>query len=262
MKERKLTNEQLADMLYDAEKSCEAMDAISDLEPEVNLEDAYAIQLMNVSRALKDGEIVSGRKIGLTSKAMQELLGIAEPDYGHLYASTEVKNSGIISMKNAIRPKVEGEIAFVLKEGLSGPGITVEDVYKATDYVCASIEIVDSRIRDWKIKLVDTVADNGSSSMYVLGDTKVKAEDISLADISMTLYKNGEVVNTGTGEAVLGNPAISVAWLVNKLHEFGTVLNKGEVILSGAITAAPEAQAGDSFECVFSGLGSVKVNFI
>lgn len=262
MKERKLTNEQLAEMLYDAAKRCKAMDAISDLEPEVNLEDAYAIQLMNVSRALKDGEIVSGRKIGLTSKAMQELLGIAEPDYGYLYVSTEVKNSGTISMKNAIRPKVEGEIAFVLKEDLRGPGVTVEDVYRATDYVCASIEIVDSRIRDWKIKLVDTVADNGSSSMYILGDTKVKTEDISLTDISMTLYKNGEVVNTGTGEAVLGNPAISVAWLANKLYEFGAELNKGEVILSGAITAAPEAHTGDRFECAFSGLGIVNVNFI
>lgn len=260
--QRNFTNEQLSKMLYGALKSRIPMDVISEIDREVTVDDAYDIQLINVKRALEDGEIISGKKIGLTSKGMQDLLGITEPDYGHLYASTEVQNNGTVNMDTqAIRPKVEGEIAFVLKESLNGPNVTVEDVYKATDYVCASIEIVDSRIKDWKIKLVDTIADNGSSSLYVLGDNKVKFDNLSLPDIEMTLYRNGEVVNKGTGKDVLGNPAISVAWLANKLYEYGVHLNKGEVILSGAFTASPEAFKGDVFECVFSELGNVKVEF-
>lgn len=259
---RKFTNEQLSVMLYDALKKQTTMDVITEIDSEVTVEDAYDIQLRNVKRSLEDGEIISGKKIGLTSKGMQELLGITEPDYGHLYASTEVKNGDTINMDTqAIRPKVEGEIAFVLKEDLKGPNVTIEDVYKKTDYVCAAIEIVDSRIKDWKIKLVDTIADNGSSSLYVLGDNKVKLNNLSLPDIEMTLYRNGEVVNNGTGKEVLGNPAISVAWLANKLYEYGVTLNKGEVILSGAFTASPEAFKGDVFECKFSELGSVKVEF-
>lgn len=258
---RNFTNEELSKMLYEALKSQKPIDVISDIDNEVTVEDAYDIQLLNVKRALEDGEIVTGKKIGLTSKGMQELLGISEPDYGHLYKSTEVKNGGTVDTKTLIRPKVEGEVAFVLKEDLKGPGITVEDVYKATEYICASIEIVDSRIKDWKIKLVDTIADNGSSALYILNDKKVKIDDVSLPDIRMTLYKNGEVVNSGTGKDVLGNPAISVAWLANKLCEYGITLKKGEVILSGAITASPEAFKGDMFECVFPELGNVKVEF-
>jgi 2-keto-4-pentenoate hydratase len=258
---RNFTNEKLSEMLYEALKTQKPIDVISEIDKEATVDDAYDIQLLNVKRALEDGETITGKKIGLTSKGMQELLGITEPDYGHLYASTEVKNGGTVDMNTVIRPKVEGEIAFVLKEDLKGPGVTLEDVYKATDYICASIEIVDSRIKDWKIKLVDTIADNGSSSMYILGDKKVKLNDVSLPDIEMTLYKNGEAVNSGTGKEVLGNPAVSVAWLANKLCQYGITLNKGEVILSGAITAAPEAFKGDKFECVFPQLGSVKVEF-
>lgn len=261
---RNFTNDQLSKMLYDALKSRIPMDVISEIDPTVTVDDAYNIQLINVKRALEDGELITGKKIGLTSKGMQDLLGITEPDYGHLYASTEVKNGCTVNMNTqAIRPKVEGEVAFVLKESLKGPNVTVEDVYNATDYVCASIEIVDSRIKDWKIKLVDTIADNGSSSLYVLGDKKVKLDNISLSltDIEMTLYRNNEAINKGTGKEVLGNPAKSVAWLANKLYEYGVTLNKGEVILSGAFTASPEAFKGDVFECVFSELGNVKVEF-
>lgn len=261
MTERKFTNEQLSKMLYDAMKTGVPIDKFSETDMAATAGDAYEIQLRNVKRALEDGEIISGKKVGLTSKPMQQLFGIDEPDYGHLYASTEVPNGGIIKMESLNKPKVEGEIAFVLKEDLVGPGITIDDVYNATDYVCASIEIVDTRFKDWKIKLVDTISDNGSSVLYVLGDKKVKINELSMLEIGMTLYRNGEVINKGTGADVLGNPAISVAWLANKLHEFGVKLNKGDVILSGAITAAPEATAGDVFECMFSDLGSVKVEF-
>jgi 2-keto-4-pentenoate hydratase len=261
MTERKFTNEQLSKMLYEAMKTGIPIDKFSETDIAATAEDAYEIQLRNVKRALEDGEIISGKKIGLTSKPMQQLFGIDEPDYGHLYASTEVPSGGIIKMETLNKPKVEGEIAFVLKEDLAGPGVTIEDVYRATDYLCASIEIVDTRFKDWKIKLVDTISDNGSSVLYVLGDIKVKLDELSLPEIEMTLQRNGEVINKGTGADVLGNPAISVAWLANKLHEFGVKLNKGDVILSGAITAAPEAFSGDKFECSFSGLGSVKVDF-
>lgn len=249
-----------AEKLYNALAGCEPIDVLSDTYPELTVEDAYEIQLMNVKRYVGEGEIISGRKIGLTSKPMQELLGISEPDYGHLYESMN-KKDGIVFMKDVIAPKAEGEIAFVLKEDLAGPDVTVEDVYRATDYVMAAIEIVDSRIKEWKIKLVDTVADNGSSSCYVLSGNKVKLDDVSLTDIEMTVYKNGERVNSGKGSDVLGNPAVSIAWLANKLFKYGITLKKGELILSGAITAAPSASENDVFDFEFCQLGNVKVTF-
>lgn len=262
MVKRNFTNEELSEMLYKAQKTQTTIDIISEIDSGLTIDDAYDIQLLNVKRALGDGEIITGKKIGLTSKGMQDLLGITEPDYGHLYASMGVENGGRVFIDSqGIRPKVEGEVAFILKEDLKGPGVSLEDVYKATDYICASIEIVDSRIKDWKIKLVDTIADNGSSSLYVLGDAKVKLDKLSLPDIEMTLYKNGEEVNRGKGSDVLGNPAASVAWLANKLCEYGIYLKKGEIVLSGAFTASPEAFKGDIFECQFTELGSVKVEF-
>lgn len=258
--DKETIKKEAAEKLYSALSGSKPIDVLSDTYPELTVEDAYEIQLMNVKRYIDEGEIISGRKIGLTSKPMQELLGINEPDYGHLYESMN-KKDGIVFMKDVIAPKVEGEIAFVLKEDLVGPDVTVEDVVRATDYVMASIEIVDSRIKEWKIKLVDTVADNGSSSCYVLSDKKVKLDNLSLADIELTVYKNGEKVNSGKGEDVLGNPAVSVAWLANKLYNYGVTLKKGEVILSGAITAAPVASKNDVFEFEFSQLGNVKVTF-
>lgn len=261
MTKRNYSNEQLSKMLYDAIKTGKPMEVISELEGFVAVKDAYEIQLKNVARALEDGEVISGKKIGLTSKPMQELFGIDEPDYGHLYKSTEVPNGGVVLSETLNKPKVEGEIAFILNTDLMGPGVTTEDVYKATEYVCPAIEIVDTRYKDWRIKLVDTIADNGSSVLYIMGDNKFKIDEVSLTEIKMTLLKDGILINEGTGADVLGNPAVAVAWLANKLHEFGVKLNKGDVILSGAITAAIEAAKGDSFECNFGELGSVKVDF-
>ena len=257
---KELVRKEAAEKLYDALADREPIDVISETYPGLTVEDAYEIQLMNVKRYLYEGKSITGKKIGLTSKPMQELLGITEPDYGHLYEDMD-KKDGIIYMDDVIAPKAEGEIAFVLKEDLIGPNVTIEDVYRATDYVMASIEIVDSRIMDWKIKLVDTVADNGSSSCYVLGSNKVKLDNISLPDIEMTVYKNGEKIDFGKGSNVLGNPAESVAWLANKLCQFGVILNKGEIILSGAITAALKAEKNDVFDFVFNHLGSVKAEF-
>ncbi len=255
-------NKEHADLLYSGLKNNKTIPPLSETNPNLTVEDAYDIQLINVMRSIGDGELISGKKIGLTSKGMQELLNISEPDYGHLYKSMEVLNGGSISMDKVIRPKVEGEIAFVLKKDLVGPNVTLQDVYEATDYICGSIEIVDSRIEDWKIKLVDTIADNGSSAFYVLGDKRIPAGEIDLNEIEMTLFKNGELVNSGKGREVLGNPAKGVVWLANKLYEFGVILKEGEVILSGAFTASPEAFRGDKFQCSFTGLGSVEVSFL
>jgi 2-keto-4-pentenoate hydratase len=228
----------------------------------LDVEDAYRIQLETIRRKTQAGLLVSGKKIGLTSKAMQELLGVDEPDYGHLLDTMKIENDGCISSLRLIQPKVEAEVAFILRKDLHGPNITVDDVIEATDYVVASIEVVDSRVKDWEIKLSDTVADNASSGLYILGDSKIHLSEIDLPSIQMSLYKNGEFINQGTGEAVLGNPATCVAWLANKLHRFKGSLNAGEVILSGALSAAIEAKPGDRFTADFGEkLGRVSVNF-
>ncbi|MFJ7469543.1 2-keto-4-pentenoate hydratase [Peribacillus frigoritolerans] len=230
--------------------------------PDLDVEDAYRIQLETIRRKTQAGLLISGKKIGLTSKAMQEVLGVDEPDYGHLLDVMEIENDGCISSLRLIQPKVEAEVAFILRKDLHGPHITVDDVIEATDYVVAAIEVVDSRVKDWEIKLPDTVADNASSGLYILGDSKIHLSEIDLPSIQMSLYKNGESINQGTGEEVLGNPATCVAWLANKLHRFKGSLNAGEVILSGALSAAIEAKPGDRFTADFGEkLGRVSVNF-
>ena len=250
----------IADDLFEASQTHLCLDPLTQTYPDLTLHDAYGIQLTNVSRLLSMGETISGKKIGLTSRSMQDLLGVHEPDYGHLFASMDMKD-GIVPHKRLIQAKVEAEIAFILKEDLVGPNVTVDDVLNATDYVVAALEIVDSRIKDWKIKLIDTVSDNASCGVYVLSKKQVKLDAIDLINESMSLYKNGEFVNQGTGKAVLDNPAYCVAWLANKMSDMGVILKKGEVILSGALSAMVSAQAGDRFEAQFSTLGSVSVTF-
>ncbi|MES1040945.1 2-keto-4-pentenoate hydratase [Peribacillus simplex] len=245
-----------------AEKTGIGISAPTSEITDLDVEDAYQIQLETIRRKIQSGLEVSGKKIGLTSKAMQEVLGVDEPDYGHLLDGMKVENDGCISSSRLIQPKVEAEVAFILKKDLHGPHITVDDVIDATDYVVASIEVVDSRVMDWKIKLPDTVADNASSGLYILGNRKIHLSEIDLPSIQMSLYKNGDFMNQGTGEAVLGNPAACVAWLANKLHRFKGSLKAGEVILSGALSAAIEAKAGDHFSADFGEkLGKVSVYF-
>ncbi|TVX78130.1 2-keto-4-pentenoate hydratase [Peribacillus simplex] len=245
-----------------AEKTGIGISAPTSEIPDMDVEDAYQIQLETIRTKIQSGQEVSGKKIGLTSKAMQEVLGVNEPDYGHLLDGMKIENNGCISSLRLIQPKVEAEVAFILKKDLHGPNITVADVSEATDYVVASIEVVDSRVMDWEIKLQDTVADNASSGLYILGDRKIHLSEIDLPSIQMSLYKNGEFINQGTGEAVLGNPANCVAWLANKLYGFKGSLNAGEVILSGALSAAIEAKPGDRFSADFGEkLGKVSVNF-
>lgn len=252
--------ELIAKQLKMAEQSVIAGPQISVDYPDLELKDAYAIQLANIDYELARGHVITGKKIGLTSLAVLHMLGVNQPDFGHLLDSMEVQN-GIVPAGRLIQPKAEGEIAFVLKKDLSGPGVSVEDVLEATDYVCAAIEIVDSRVVDWKIGIVDTVADNASSGMYIVSDKRVDPKTIDLKKVRMEFYQNGEKKNEGIGSAALGDPAYCVAWLANTLSEFGVSLMAGEVILSGALSAMLPVEAGDEFRASFSELGDITVRF-
>lgn len=247
--------------LDEAQQQHVSIAPLTEQETNLSIDEAYFVQLRRIEEAVKAGDRISGKKIGLTSLAMQNLLGVDQPDYGHLLQSMHVENGETVSLKTLFQPKVEGEIAFVLKGDLVGPNIQIEDVYRATDYVVPSIEIVDSRIKDWKIKLEDTVADNASCGLYVLGEKQVKIDAIDLKGIHMQLLKNGQIVNGGKGTDVLGDPALCVAWLANKLHEYGVTLKAGEVILSGALSAAVVAEPGDTFTARFTDFGDVEVTF-
>ncbi len=234
---------------------------ITELDSNITVEEAYQVQLYTIQKKIEAGQRIVGKKIGLTSLAMQELLGVDQPDYGHLLDGMVVENGGQISLDRVLQPRVEAEIAFVLKKDLVGPRVTVMDVMQATDFVLPALEIVDSRIADWKIKLQDTIADNASSGLYVLGGKPLCVDQLDLAQVGMVFYKNGEIMNTGVGAAALGHPATCVAWLANKLFEFGINLKAGEVILSGALSAAVNAEPGDLFHARFAHLGEVSVRF-
>jgi 2-keto-4-pentenoate hydratase len=252
---------QFAKKLAEAEASKKGTDPLTSIEPSLSIKDAYQIQMENINKKVEQGQRIVGKKIGLTSLAMQNLLGVDEPDYGHLLDGMVIENGEIILMDQVLQPKVEGEIAFILEKELKGPNVTALDVLQATKYVVPALEIVDSRVQDWKIKLSDTIADNASSGLFVLGGKPTKIEDVDLAQIGMVLSKNGENINTGVGAAALGNPANCVAWLANKLSEFDITLGAGEVILSGALSAAVNAEAGDVFTAKFAHIGQVSVRF-
>lgn len=253
--------QELAQRLYEANFSLRAVAPLTEEDPSLTVDDAYAIQLANIRRVVSEGHVISGKKIGLTSPGIQQQLGVNEPDYGHLFAAMDCRD-GKIDTARLIQPKIEAEIAFILQESLPGGKVTAGDVRAATDYVVAAFEIVDSRIADWKIKLVDTVADNASSGRYVLGTKRLPISEIDLAAESMRLEKNGVPAGEGTGAAVLGDPCVAVAWLANRLWHYGVELKKGEIILSGAFSAAPAARRGDSFAAKFSTLGEVTAEFV
>ena len=254
--------QKVAQELYAAERGAYQISVVSQENPDMTVEDAYAIQLENVARRIADGEKLIGMKIGLTSRAMQQLLGVDVPDYGHLTDKMLLLEGQPCPVSELNQPKVEGELAFCLKKTLKGPGLTVADVYDATDYVVPALEIVDSRINDWRIKLVDTVADNGSSARLVVGGRMTPIHQVDMRLTGMNLEKNGELVNSGTTAEVWGNPAAAVAWLGNALAAYDIELKAGSIVLAGALTAALPAQAGDCFTASFCGLGSVSVKFV
>jgi 2-oxopent-4-enoate/cis-2-oxohex-4-enoate hydratase len=249
------------DELYDAFVACRAVRPLLEREPDITIEDAYKIQERFVARRLQAGETLIGKKIGATSKPVQEFLGVYQPDFGMLTSGMVYQEDDTIDLGTLIQPKAEAELAFVLKADLKGPGITAMDVIRATDYVLPCFEIVDSRITDWKIKIQDTVADNASCGVFVLGKTRGDPRVLDITLAGMVLEKNGEVFSTGVGAAVQGSPANAVAWLANTLGALGIPFKAGEVILSGSQSALVPVVDGDELVCTVGGLGSCRVKF-
>ena len=252
--------EQAADLLREAETSRVAVPPLVQTFPEIDVVDSYEIQLLNIRRRLAAGATVYGHKVGLSSKAMQEMMGVDEPDYGHLLSDMVL--SGPVQASRFLLPRVEVEVGFVLGEDLPGEGCTVDDVLRCTEFVAPAIELIDSRIADWKIGLFDTIADNASSCGVALGPERVKPDELDLKLIDATLEINGTQVAAGRSDAVLGDPAIAVAWLANKVASFGVRLEAGHVVLPGSCTRAYDVKPGDDVVARFSGLGSVSLSFI
>ena len=251
----------VADALREAEASRRPIPPLRETWPEIDVVDAYEIQLLNVRRRVEAGARVDGHKVGLSSHAMQEMMGVDEPDYGHLLSNMAVGSGEPVSAARYCYPRVEVEVGFVLGETLPGDGCTEADVVAATAYVAPAIELIDSRIRDWDIAIADTIADNASSAGYVLGPDRVRPQDVDLTKIEAVLTRNGEKVAEGRSDAVLGNPVTAVAWLANKVAAFGVTLEAGNVILPGSVHRAIDVRAGDEFSAELGGLGSVSLTF-
>ncbi len=254
--------ETLGQELFLAAKTRQVGEPLTARYPDMTAEDAYFIQQHMIGHYLDEGHRITGRKIGLTSKAMQSMFGVFEPDFGALLDMLAFNSGDEIPSGSLIQPKVEGEIAFLLKDELVGRKITARDVLDATAHVTAAIEVVDSRYRDWKISLPDTVADNASFGAYILGNEAIAPSNIDLRLVGMVLERNGEIVGTGAGAAAMGHPANCVAWLANKMNTLGTPLKAGDIVLSGALTAAVEARPGDHFRVQFDRLGEVSLSFV
>ena len=253
--------EQLGDELHQALQRRTPIEPLSQRYPQLSIADAYAIQQRMISHRLTAGERLVGKKIGVTSQAVMTMLGVNQPDFGHMLDGMAYGEGAVIEAASLIQPKAEGEIAFVLKHDLVGPGITAADVLRATEGVMPCFEIVDSRIRDWQIGIVDTVADNASCGAFVLGSRLVHPRDLDLITCGMVLEKNGAVVVTGAGAATMNSPVNAVAWLANTLGRLGIALRAGEVILSGALGAMVPVSRGDNLRVSIGGLGSCSVRF-
>ena len=253
--------EQLAADLAEAERTRAPMSPLTDAYPDIDVVDAYEIQLINIRRRLAEGATVVGHKVGLSSEAMQQMMGVDEPDYGHLLADMEVFEDAAVDAGRFLYPRVEVEVGFILADDLPGAGCTEDDVLAATAAFAPSIELIDTRITDWKIKLCDTIADNASSAGFILGAARVSPKDIDITAIDAVLTRNGEVVAEGRSDAVLGNPVTAVAWLARKVDSFGVRLRAGDIVLPGSCTRAIDVRPGDSFVADFAGLGSVRLSF-
>jgi 2-keto-4-pentenoate hydratase len=252
---------EVAAALVAAERDRLPIPPLRETWPDIDVVDAYEIQLLNIGRRVDAGVAVRGHKVGLSSRAMQEMMGVGEPDYGHLLADMAVADGGLVSAGRFCYPRVEVEVGFVLGAPLPGEGCTEDDVIAATEAVAPAIELIDSRIIDWDIQIADTIADNASSAGYVLGPDRVKPTELDLRAIDARLLRNGDEIATGRSDAVLGNPVTAVAWLARKVAAFGVTLDAGHVILPGSVHRAVDVRPGDDFEAVLDGLGSVRLSF-
>jgi 2-keto-4-pentenoate hydratase len=253
--------EEAAAALRQAEQTQVAIPPLVRTYPGIDVVDAYEIQLLNIRRRLEAGATVHGHKVGLSSRAMQEMMGVDEPDYGHLLSDMVYSEDEPIPTQSFLLPRVEVEVGFVLGDDLPGEGCTVEDVLRCTDFLAPAIELIDSRIEDWKIGLCDTISDNASSCGVILGKERVRPADLDLRAIDATLSINGAKVAEGRSDAVLGDPTVAVAWLANKVASFGVRLQKGHVVLPGSCTRAYDVTPGDHVVAEFAGLGSVSISF-
>ncbi len=251
----------LADRLFEAYTTGRPIAPLRDELGGAPIEAAYAIQEINTKRWLADGFRLVGRKIGLTAKSVQRQLGVTQPDYGMLFDRMAVLSGDDIPAGRLLQAKVEAEIAFVLERDLHAERLTMADVIGAVAYALPALEIVDSRIADWNIKMLDTVADNASSGLFVLGERPVRLADFDARLCGMTLSKNGESVSFGAGAAALGHPLNALLWLAEKMAAVGRPLGAGDVVLSGALGPMIAAHPADRFEARINGLGSVAVNF-
>ena len=255
------TRAELAADLAEAERTRVPMTPLTADHPDIDVVDAYEIQLINIRQRIAEGATVAGHKVGLSSKAMQEMMGVDEPDYGHLLADMEVFEDIPVQAAKYLFPRVEVEVGFILADDLPGAGCTEDDVLAATAAFVPAIELIDTRIKDWKIALCDTIADNASSAGWVLGPQRVSPKDIDITAIDAVLTRNGEVVAEGRSDAVLGNPVTAVAWLARKVDSFGVRLKAGDIVLPGSCTRAIDVRPGDAFTAEFAGLGSVRLSF-
>ena len=245
--------------LYDARRTRVPIPPFTDEDPTLGMADGYAIQRELIDLLLADGDRIVGHKVGLTSKPMQKMVGVDSPDYGPVLASTVYRDGDTIPASRFIAPKIEAEIVFVIGERLEGPGVTVTQAHAAIAGAVAAMEIVDSRIADWRIKLADTVADLASNGAMATSSRIVPITDIDPRLVGMTLTRNGELIDTGAGAAALGDPVAVVAWLANVLGGDGVALEPGHLIMTGALHAAVPMTPGDVFRAEFDRLGPITV---
>nr|WP_157267081.1 fumarylacetoacetate hydrolase family protein [Azohydromonas aeria] len=255
------TLQALGDELYDAWATNSVVEPLTSRVEGITIDDAYRIQLRTIERRVQGGERHVGKKIGLTAAVVQAAFGVDRPDFGHLLSGMSHNDGATIPAARFIQPKGEGELGFVLKRDLLGPGITNAHVLAATECVLPCFEIVDSRIRDWQIKVQDTIADNGSSAAFVIGDHAVDPRRVDLSTVGMVLEKNGEIIGTGAGAATLGHPLNAVTWLANALGAYGIPLKAGEVILAGSLSIMFPIAAGDHLRMTLGGVGSASCRF-
>ncbi|KPQ21287.1 MAG: 2-oxo-hept-3-ene-1,7-dioate hydratase [Rhodobacteraceae bacterium HLUCCA24] len=232
----------------------------SEMFPEIEIEDSYAISSMVAETRMREGARIVGHKIGLTSKAMQAASKIDEPDYGYIFDDLVLENGAKVPFESFCVPRVEPELTFVLKEPLQGPGVGLIDVMRATEYVVPSIEIIDARVTEPR-RIFDTVADNGAAAGLILGGRPVRPDEVDLRWVGAIFHRNADIEETGIAAGVLGHPAMAVAWLANKLAPFGTVLEPGHMLLSGSFTRPVWAAKGDTLLADFGPLGTVSVQF-
>lgn len=250
----------LGQQLYLALQNRTPIDPISDRFPDMSLQDAYKISLEVLGKRTAGGEKVIGKKIGLTSLAVQQMLKVDQPDFGFLTDNMLCHDN--VPLAHLIQPKAEGEIAFLLKSDLKGPGITEEDVLQATEAVMPCFEVVDSRIKNWKIKIQDTIADNASCGLFAINlNAKADPQTVDFVNCKMVVKKNGEFLSSGTGSAALGNPLTCVAWLANTLSESGISLLAGDIILSGSLVPLEAVVIGDNMSVEIDGIGALEVSF-